>query len=247
MGAAVFGGFCFLLLTDGGRLVRRADPLVMQLDRVAERLGLGIDQASVSGHRMTSSSDIFKALNLKEVRSLVRFDSAEARRRIEALPWIEKAQVLSVLPNRLDVKVRERRPFAIWRREGRDVLVDRSGRVLSDVRTGAVASLPVIFGAGAPQNAFNLFDAAGRYPSLVKTFVSGEWIGNRRWTLNLTGGRVVHLPEKGFAEALKVLTEGAVGRRLIEQDFSVLDLRDPGQIRVRHTAAKVAAHRQGRR
>ncbi|HUS95131.1 MAG TPA: FtsQ-type POTRA domain-containing protein, partial [Hyphomicrobiaceae bacterium] len=101
MGAAVFGGFCFLLLTDGGRLVRRADPLVMQLDRVAERLGLGIDQASVSGHRMTSSSDIFKALNLKEVRSLVRFDSAEARRRIEALPWIEKAQVLSVLPNRL--------------------------------------------------------------------------------------------------------------------------------------------------
>jgi len=238
MVAALVGAVCFLLLTDGGRLVRQAEPLVVQLDWFAERIGLGFKQASVSGHRMTSSSDIFKALRMGEVRSLLRFDSAKARERIEALPWVARANVLNVLPNRVEVRVRERLPFAAWRSGEQDILVDRTGRVLSGVRKGAIATLPVIVGRDAPLHAGSLLEALGHYPSLLKRIVSQEWVGRRRWSLHLETGQTVHLPEKRLGQALKKLCRGKAGHRLLDVDFRVLDLRDLGQFRVRLRAGR---------
>jgi len=56
---------------------------------------------------------------------------SERRRQLEAIPWIEKATVMRLLPNQIRVSVIERQPVAFMR-EGQQIgLVDASGVLLS--------------------------------------------------------------------------------------------------------------------
>jgi cell division protein FtsQ len=79
----------------------------------------------------------------------VRLD--EWRQRLLTSPWVEAAVVRRVLPNTIDVVVRERTPMGIARL-GRDLyLVDRTGTVIDAYApTYADLDLPVIDGLGAP-------------------------------------------------------------------------------------------------
>lgn len=229
---ALAGALMFLMLTDGGRRAKPVEPLLAQADRIIARLGLGFDHATVSGHRMTPDGDILDALKMGDSRSLLTFDKLSARRRIEALPWIAEARITTVWPHHVEVRVRERVPFAVWRQADHDVLVDRDGRRLAQVRQQAVGGLAVMTGAGAPEAAPAFIAKLADYDELAGLVTMLERVGERRWTLHLAGDRVVHLPEKGVAAALTVLMSGAAGTRLIDSRFARIDLRDPASVRV---------------
>lgn len=232
--AALLGAVCFLALTDGGRKTRKAKPLIVQIDRFAERLGLGLNQAWVTGHRKTSDRDVFDALDLVHARSLFGFDKARARRRIEALPWVAEARIQTVWPHRVEVRLREREPIAVWRQADHDLLVDQEGRVLARIGIGKRAGLPVVAGAGAPESAAGLSTLLAHYADLKNLILVAERVGERRWTLHLIDGRRIDLPEKDAATALERLMTGRRGRRLVDVAFQMLDFRDPAHVRIRN-------------
>ena len=68
-------------------------PFFPEVDEVLYWTGLRIDQVTVSGQRFTPDADVFDALDLLNVRSLLSIDSAAARERIERLPWIATATI----------------------------------------------------------------------------------------------------------------------------------------------------------
>ncbi|MCB1509441.1 MAG: FtsQ-type POTRA domain-containing protein [Hyphomicrobiaceae bacterium] len=242
---ALAGAFGFLLLTDGGRRTQPVEPLLAQADRIAARIGLGFVQASVSGHRMTPDGDILDALHMGKSKSLLTFDKLAARRRIEALPWVSEARLTTVWPHLVKVRVRERTPFAVWRKADHDVLVDRDGRQLAKVRRGAVGGLVVLAGSGAPEAAPAFLKKLAVHAELARSVVALERVGERRWTVHLAGGRSVYLPEKDVAGALALLTSGAAGTRLIDAAFERIDLRDPLSVRVRSSGPSAVGRRAG--
>jgi cell division protein FtsQ len=242
---AAFGGFVFLALSDGGRMVRPADPLIQQIDKFAAHSGLGIRSLSLTGHVMTPDRDIFDALALENVRSLVAFDAAAARQRIEKLPWIAEARIRRSFPHHVEISVRERAPFAVWAHDGREILVDREGRLLAYIRPGAVRDLPLITGLRAPQAAAGLFDALAAAPALAEQVTSVAYVDGRRWTLNLADDRKVLLPERGLGPAFAELLRGDPGSRLLDRSFAAVDLRVHGQIVLRITPGGVPHQRAG--
>ena len=86
--AAVVVVGTFALLTSFGSANRKSAPFiaVVELDRLATLLGLGLTQVQLSGHRFTTDTAVFDALELERVRSLYSFDALAARARIEKLP-----------------------------------------------------------------------------------------------------------------------------------------------------------------
>jgi cell division protein FtsQ len=240
--AALLGGVCFLALTDGGRRTRQVKPLIVQVDRLAERLGLGLDQAWVSGHRKTSDRDVLDALDLMHARSLFGFDKAHARRRIEALPWVADVRILTVWPHRVEVRISEREPFAVWRQADHDLLIDRAGRVLARIGIAKRSDLPVVAGAGASTKAAQLSALLAHHADLNARVLVSERVGERRWTLHLVDGSRIDLPEKDAAAALDRLMQGRRGRRLIDVGFQVIDFRDPAHVRIRR-AMRTGARR----
>lgn len=210
-----------------------AQPLA-GLDEFAALLGLGIDQASVTGHRYTLDSDILDALDLARARSFLAFDVAAARRRIEALPWIGSAEIARVLPGRVAVTVTERKPFALWLDDGKSYLVDVAGRVLGVTRPeDAPAGLPRIAGEGAPAEAAALYATLSRYPTVRERLVESERVGGRRWALRLAGNVLVQLPPDREALVLESLEAGGALSRLIDGRDRVVDMRAAGRVAVR--------------
>jgi cell division protein FtsQ len=221
---------------DGGQWVRAQWAALPDQDGLARLAGFGLDQISLTGQRFTFDRDVFDALDLANARSIASFDADEVKARIERLSWVATAQLTRVFPNRMDVRITERRPFAVWTRGERDYLIDATGRVLGAVSKGARLDLPHVSGEGAADEASGLLGLLARYPEVGGRLLEAERVGERRWTLKLSGGVVLNLPPSREVFALELIAADAPLRRLVSGKNCVVDLRTPGRVTARSTA-----------
>ncbi|MBU2533885.1 MAG: FtsQ-type POTRA domain-containing protein [Alphaproteobacteria bacterium] len=221
----------FAVWTRGGTGTREALPMDAYLETALERIGLGLSEVTVEGQRMTGDAAIYDRLHLSDSRSIWLLDTQAARKRVETLPWVEKAVVKRVFPDRLHVVIRERTPRAVWSDGKRAMLIDRTGRVLgpADASSAQTEALPTVFGAGAAPASNAIIETIEQIPELKGKVVVYEWTANRRWTLHLTNGGQILLPASGQSLALMQLINGKSGDRLIDLDFKKLDLRIASQ------------------
>ena len=232
LGAA--GLWCRLTLSPAGE----TSNFRAQLDGLARMTGLGIDMVVLTGHRFTTDSDIFDALDLPNARSLVSFDTEGVRRRLERLPWVLSADLTRVFPDRLDVRVSERKAFAVWTREGQAQLIDKSGRVLSAIGNGKSLDLPRVSGEGAAAEAEIFLTLLAQTPDLYARLDEAERVGDRRWTLHLSDGVTVHLPPEREGAVLATLSKGGTFASLIAKPNRIVDLRASGRIALREDRAR---------
>ena len=239
--AALSGALAFSLLTDAGRETRAAMSLLPDADQVLFWTGLRLDQVALSGQRFTPDSDIFDALDFANARSLLTFHSNAARERIEALPWIETASITREIPGALEVRVTERKPTALWLHEGREILIDSTGRVLSALKPGTAVKLPRVAGEGAPEHAQALLELLARYPAIAARFELAERTGERRWSLHFKNGVRIELGADREAIALAALSSAADLGKLLNGRDLIIDLRTRGRITVRPAGPEARA------
>lgn len=206
---------------------------VASADELLVAVGLGLDTVTVSGQRFTGDSDIFDCLDLVRVRTLVALESLRAKSCVEALPWVSHVVLTRVYPGRLDIVVVERTPFAVWRHNGRTVLVDAFGHKLSAIAPEDRPGLLRIAGDGAPEAAKALVETLKHVPEIGSRLELATRIEGRRWSLSLTGNIRIELPAEGEATALADLIRHPGGMGLLAGADSVVDLRSRFEIATR--------------
>jgi cell division protein FtsQ len=229
---ALLGAIGYLTIIGTGRFGSEPVSLADRVDRTAVVLGLGLDHIEISGHRRTSDEDVYDALDLTNVRSQIRLDSAAAKARIERLAWVRSAELTRVLPDRLRIRIVERSAAAIWRRPDRTVFIDETGRELSPVPSVASATLPVVVGHGAAAGASAILGLVAGDPALATRFAEADRIGERRWRIRLASGARVELPAEGEARALGRLATAPWAIAMLDSPGVVVDLRQPDRITV---------------
>jgi cell division protein FtsQ len=232
--AAVVGATTFLLVAGSGASTPNIQLAMSEVERMLDVAGLGLTQVSLTGHRLTPDSDIFEAIDLASTPTLLSFDSRTTKARLERLSWVERASIERVFPDRLNVHILERKPFAVWRLGTRHFLIDKTGHVLSPVSATTAPELPRFAGEGAAAEAGDLYTLLSRHPRLLSQLVSTERVAERRWRLRLAAGNVIELPTDGVAEALPQalrLLDWAAGEGAKDIDLRVADraLVRPGQ------------------
>lgn len=203
------------------------------IDRVARATGFGIDEVVLTGHRNTSDQDIYEALDLDRTLSLASFKTESVRRRLERLPWIAAAEMTRIWPGRLEVRVVERRPFAVWRQGEALSLVDETGRVLTAIHRATDFALPRISGEAAPQEAKALMLALQRFPAILREVAEADRVGQRRWSLHLKRGGSLELPPDGELSALALIESRPELAALVTQGDYVIDVRIAGRTAIR--------------
>jgi len=218
-------------LAYGVKLMRGAyaGTVLAKLESWAQFAGLGLDQVTLIGHRYTADKDIFEAIGLKRARTMLSFDPAAAQARLAELPWVEQASLERVFPDRLEVRVTERTPMAVWHHREQSFLIDATGRRLAQVPADLMPQLPRVTGEGADSAAAGLFAVLAPFADLKARVASAERVGGRRWTLRLSGGGAIQLPPEGEAQAL------AQAAGLLATGFGrgEIDLRAAGRAIVR--------------
>lgn len=195
--------------------------------------GLAVQEIFVVGRNHGSLERLRAALGIERGDAILVVDLDAARARLEALSWVAAASVERRLPDTLYVRIVERRPLALWQHQGRMVLVDDRGSVLTDDTLQRFAALPLVVGDGAPLALPALLSVMADEPELAARVTAATWVGRRRWTLNIDDRLKVKLPEHGLAAAWQRLARLQRRDGILDRAVVVLDLRHADRLVVR--------------
>lgn len=213
------------------------DRAVSQSIAASARVGLSVQEIFVEGRGETPGADVLAVLDVSRGTPIVTFDPAVAKADLEKLPWVRSAAVERRLPDTVYVRLKERRPLALWQRHGQLALIGDDGREIEGADIGRFASLPVVVGDDAPRHAAGLLSLLSTEPDLERRVTAAVRVGERRWNLRIDAGAdrtiEVQLPEINPAAAWSRLAEAVRAAGLFDRNVVNVDLRLPDRLVVR--------------
>lgn len=231
--ALFFGASIAYGAVKGGHVPMIVDALTDARDAMANAAGFRIKTVSVSGQKHLDRASILAAAGVTERASLLFLDVDAARARLKAVPWIAEAAVRKLYPDRVEIVVTEREPFALWQLAGRVSVISREGTVIAPLSGTEFASLPLVVGPGSGPRAGEFLAALDHYPRIRSRVRACILVAERRWNLRLENGLDVLLPESGIEAALGLLSRLDHEKQLLSRDITVVDLRLPDRVSVR--------------
>lgn len=212
------------------------------------RAGLTVQNVLLEGRHYTAPQEIRHAVGLRRGDAILGVDIGAIRDRLKAITWIRDATVVRHLPDTIAIHIVERRPFALWQRKRKLVLVDDLGVVITAERLGAFRKLPILVGNDAPRHAPSLFAMLQSEPRLARQVISAVRVGNRRWNVEFKNGIQVRLPENDAHLAWHRLARLDATHKLLARDVRMIDMRLPDRLIIRPGALGAqATHGKGRR
>jgi cell division protein FtsQ len=210
-------------------------------DLAAKALGFDIDLVTIVGSRGLLETEVLAAAGITARNSLLFLDVAEVRDRLRQIPLLKEVSVRKLYPDRLLIELVERDPFAIWQKEGKLLVVATDGTPIQELTDQRFTDLPFVVGKGANERVaefLKIIDNAGDLRSRIR---AGILVGERRWTLKMTNGLDVKLPENDPEGAVVQFARLARDSRLLDKDLVSIDLRVPGRMYARLTEEAAAA------
>ena len=189
--------------------------------------GFTVREIAIAGDERTTPEAASAALAVPKDISIFAVRTDAARARLLMLPWVAEAEVRRHFPDKVTVRLIEKRPFALWKNGNQISVVERSGAVIVKAEENGFGHLPLITGAGAPEAAAPIIDALAGQKAVQARLVAIARIGERRWDLVLSGGVTVRLPEEGWERQLAELERLIVEKGVLERDIEMIDLRYP--------------------
>jgi cell division protein FtsQ len=208
---------------------------------IASALGLGIKEITISGLVELTPTEVLGAAGITPKVSLALLDAAEVRKRLELVPLIKEASVRKLYPNELSINIVERKPKALWQRNGELFVVAGDGTVIDMLNDPRFASLPLVVGDQANLHSKDyvaLREAAGALKSQIR---AGILVAGHRWDLKLYNGMDIRLPEEGAVAALTRLAALERDEHILEKDILSVDLRMPDRLVMRLSEEAAAA------
>lgn len=231
--ALFIGGSLAYGTVAGGHLSIVTDQLTALRDGTANIVGFNIASIALTGQSQVSREDVLNAAGITGRTSLLFLDAEAARKRLVANPWIAQATVLKLYPDRLQIGVTERQPFAIWQKEGQLSVIAEDGTVLEPYVARRFTGLPLVVGKGADDRARQIISLIGHYPEISGATIAAVLVAQRRWNLRLKNGIDIRLPETGIENALSTLVNLDREKKLLSRDITAVDLRLPDRVTVR--------------
>ena len=196
---------------------------------------------TISGAHELKEQDILAISGIGPRNSLLFLDAAKIRANLKLLPIVKDASITKLYPDRLLIEIEERSPFALWQHGGKLRVVAEDGVALGLIKDRRFVHLPFVAGEGANEKIgeyMALLDAAG---DLRERIFAGVRVASRRWTLKLTSGIDVLLPERDPGAAMARLVDLQRVYHILDKDVLSLDLRQPDRLTARLSEEAAAA------
>ena len=201
------------------------------------------DNISLEGLRNVSRGQVMDVFGADVGRNVFFIPLEDRRKQLEEIPWVESAEVIRLLPDRLAVYIHERTPVAFVQIGSRIGLIDARG-VLMDLPRNAKYSFPVIRGAaeGEPLSTraarmkiysrlLRELDAEGaRYSKDLSEVDLSDPEDVKATTSDPAGAVLIHLGNQQFLERYKVYMAHLQEWRQQFHKLESVDLRYDRQI-----------------
>lgn len=197
------------------------------LTELSQSAGFTVEKVTLSGRRETSQEQVLAAVDVNIGDSMFGIDLKSVSDKLSSAGWVETVSVTRFWPNHLHLEVRERKPFALWQRDGAIALIDRSGIVIAEENLERFGHLPLLVGPNANERAGEIITLIDLEPSLMGRVRSATFIGQRRWNIRMDTGLDIKLPETGMEAAWHKIADLELRFGLLLRDLEAIDLRLP--------------------
>lgn len=217
-----------------GVAARLPEKTLLAAANTGSQAGFVVRQVEITGAINQPRLSIYREILEGGSDSMLLTDLQAMRTRLQALPWVKTVSIARRWPDRLEVRVTERAPAALWQQHGRIRLIDAEGILLPADDLSQFPNLPLVVGAGAKDEAAGLLKLVAAHPELAKDMQAALWIGQRRWDMRMKSGETISLPEgKAAAAALMRFAEIHRDTPLLGRGFVRFDLRVADKMVVR--------------
>ena len=230
-------------VVQGGHLNFLSAQVSAAAHAAANAVGFRINLIALNGNKQVSREEVFAIAGITGENSLLLLDVADVRDRLRANPWVADATVLKLYPDRLQITIEERKPFALWQKDGRVSVIADDGTILQPYVARQFYRLPLVVGIGAATRAKPFLAVLDQYPVVRKSLHASVLVAERRWNIGLKNGIDIRLPEDGLDDALALLVRLDRDKKLFSRDLTAIDLRLPDRVTVQlsEDAAKARA------
>jgi cell division protein FtsQ len=219
----------------GGHADAVMDSIHNVADVLAQRVGFQSANVSIEGAGRLGRADVLRIAGITESSTLFLIDADATRTRLLRNSWIAEATVAKLYPDRLEITIVEKKPFAVWQSHGSFFVIAKDGTVIDQLARERVreAGMPIVVGEGADHQAQDFLAVLDHFPAVRDETVAAVWVAERRWNLRLKNGTDVRLPEEDTDVALMRLVALDRDKRILSRDVSVIDMRFPDRVVVR--------------
>jgi cell division septal protein FtsQ len=132
-----------------------------------------VKHIDLEGNKRTSREDLLATLQEDAHGGLWRLDLDQIRNKLKRNPWVREVEVTRALPDRLKVKISEREPWLLARRNDNSIVwIDHDGTVLGDESRFNVSHVPPLVSGLAEGAAPQVMEKRRRHLELVQQLLT---------------------------------------------------------------------------
>lgn len=228
----MFSFLVFMALWLGGFMPQVRQSLHdFKVDRLMG-MGFVVRQVDVMGEGRLNEADVRAAAGINAGEYFFGADLERAQNRAESLPWVDRAVVRRLWPNRIVIQIVETRPYALWQHDGQFSLICADGNEITNLSTmeSIPEGLKTYIGVDAPKHAAIIQATLEGHSEIWNRTQSLVRMPKGRWDLHLTGGLVIKLPAQNLTAALGRLGDLQSGLQILDRKIGVIDMRLPDRI-----------------
>ena len=199
-----------------------------------------IKHIKVVDSQKSNEIDIRKKINnLSD--NLLLLDKQILQNEIEEVPWVKRANIKKIFPNKIQIQVIENDPYAIFLNEGVPFLIDLDGTIITQVSDQSIdTSMIQILGEKANENLESFIKSINiHFPELINDIKSLEYIELRRWNVKLKRDLKIKFPDEKIDQSIINLKRLFIEQNVSESNIVEIDLRIHGRASVRVLEGKV--------
>ena len=128
----------------------------------------------------------------------------------------------------LEIRITHKEIAAIWENNGKFYPLMASGEVIQKPISPDQSEMRnlILFSGDRPGNIVEIIEIIKAHPAIARRLLSVQFIEERRFNLNLLDRRVIKLPEENINSAIGQIQSSGI----LEKNWKVLDLRNPGRM-----------------
>lgn len=189
-------------------------------------IGFSIDHINISGANKKTQKLIYENIGILKGDSIFKLPAQEIFFNVSKVNWIKSVSIQKILPNTINIKVKERKPIAIFQHDQDSDLIDEDGVFIEKIKN-RISGIPIISGENANVNVKYILGLIAKYNDLQDNLESLTYIRERRWNIVVRSVKVL-LPETEIENALDVLSIIMKTEKINKNTVSQIDLRIPG-------------------
>ena len=145
--------------------------------------------------------------------------------------WVKSVQIERILPNSINIKIKEKKPLAIWQTKTGNKLITKDGSIISIINvTKFKNQLPIIIGEEADKKAFVILQILQTIPDLYTNVWSISYINKRRWDIHFKQGLTIQLPKENIYNSWKKIYFLQNQYKILNLGLTEIDIRNKNKI-----------------